>query len=119
MKTANLFCAAAITVAAVIPAVASASTENRSAAACAQAFAARVNAGGEIPSYKFDFRPSGLSSVTATYYATQYTFDLKARNPKNGAEVARATCVTSRAGRIISLVSTPVGAGETKLALRL
>ena len=117
MKTVNLFCAAAV-LAAAIPAVASASSENRSAAACAQAFAARVNAGGEAPSYKFDFRPSGLSSVVATYYATQFTFDLMARDPKSGAEVARATCVTSRAGRIISLVSTPVVAGDTKLASR-
>jgi hypothetical protein len=119
MKTANLFCAAAITVAAAIPSVASASIENRSAAACAQEFAARVNVSGEVPSYKFDYRSTGLSSVVATYFATQYTFDLMARNPKSGAEVARATCVVSRAGRIISLVSTPVVAGETKLASRL
>jgi hypothetical protein len=59
-----------------------------------------------------------MSSVLATYYATQYTFDLMARNPKSGLEVAHATCVTSRSGRIISLVSTPVVAGDTKLASR-
>ena len=109
MQIADLFCAAAI-LAAAMPAVASASTEHRSAAACAQAFAARVNVGGEAP--------PGLSSVVATYYAPQFTFDLIAHGPKSGVEVARATCVTSRTGRIISLLSTPVVAGETKLVSR-
>ena len=117
MKTANLLCTAAV-LASAMSGAASASTENRSAAACAQAFAARVNAGGEAPSYKFAFRPSGLSSVVATYYAPQFTFDLIAHGPKSGVEVARATCVTSRTGRIISLLSTPVVAGETKLVSR-
>lgn len=118
MKSANLFCVAAITLVAVLPVVASASTENRSAAACAHAFAARMKLGADAPSFRFDFRPAEMSSLVASYFATQYTFDLLARDPKSGAEMARATCVTTRAGQIISLESTPTGAGQAKLALR-
>ena len=57
--------------------------------------------------------------MTAEYYATRYTFELSAREPNGAAKIARATCVTSRNGKVISLTSLPVVTQGSQLAARL
>jgi hypothetical protein len=53
----------------------------------------------------------------AEYYATRYTFELNAR--KAGTNLAHATCVTSRSGRIISLTTLSTPADDGKFAAQM
>jgi zona occludens toxin (predicted ATPase) len=120
MKTLKLVAALAGTAVALSSSIASASSENRAAAACAKAFAAQLAVpGGAAPPYKLDFQPFEESSIVSGFYATHYTFDLSARDPRSNASIARATCVTSRSGTIDSLTSLPPATAGTELASTL
>lgn len=120
MKTLNIFSALIGSAVALSSSIAAASTEHASASACAQAFAAQLAAPtGAVPSYRLEYEAAGTSSLTAEYYATRYTFELSAREPNSASKIARATCVTSRNGKVISLTSLPAVTEGTQLAARL
>jgi len=109
---------AAITAAALVPSISSASPERDSLKACARAFAASIAAPGAAPlPYKIDYRGTS-SSFLAQYYAYEYTFDLQAHDPKTGAAVARATCTTNYKGDVIALSAVPLEARTATLAAR-
>lgn len=120
MKTLSIVSALIGTVVALSSSIAAASAEQTSASACAQAFAAQLaSSNGAVPTYKLQYESTGPASMTAQYYATRYTFEMSARQPNSTSQIARATCVTSRSGKIISLTSLPAGAEATKLAARM
>jgi len=97
-----------------------ASSEHASASACAQAFAAQLApSSGAVPNYKLEYEAATPSSVTAEYFASRYTFEMSARQPGGVDKIARATCVTSRSGKVISLTSLPVVTESSELAARL
>jgi hypothetical protein len=96
---------------AALPALAS--VESRSVGACARALATQVSGATAITRpYRVDYLASTSASMLSSFYATRFTFDLKARDPK-GAEIARATCVTDRAGNVKSLELSPAGSRAT------
>ena len=64
---------AAVTVAALTPAISNASPEKASVKACASAFASTVTNGAAAPGYKLAYRTS-FGSALADFYPTEYTF---------------------------------------------
>jgi|HubBroStandDraft_4_1064222.scaffolds.fasta_scaffold746873_1 hypothetical protein len=94
-----------LALAALSPAISNASSEKDSADACARAFAAGLGtaAAGPAPSFKLVYHIYQPSSPIAAYFASDYTFDLQARNPKSGATIARARCSTDRHAAVIAL----------------
>jgi hypothetical protein len=93
-----------------------ASMESRSANACAQALAKQVSGTTTLTRpYRVDYLNSASASMLASFYAARFTFDMKARDPK-GSEIARATCVTDRAGNVKSLELMPAGSSQSTFA---
>jgi hypothetical protein len=82
------------TIAATCPAIAAAASPQYTALnACASALATKIAApGSAAPSYKVDYRGSQSESAIEEYYGREYTFYLRAHDPKTGLTVARATC---------------------------
>ncbi len=106
MKTLQTLLLTSLTLSA-LPALAS--VESRSAGACAQALAQQVTAGTAVTRpYRVDYLSSTSGSLLATFYAARFTFDMQARD-RQGTEIARATCVTDRAGKVKSLELSPAG----------
>jgi hypothetical protein len=101
---------AVITVAAFSPSMSTASPDKDSANACARAFATRIAAQGAVaPTYKLDYKGDRSWGWSGGVLATNYTFDLEARNAKTGVAIARARCSTNSRGTIIALSSLPLG----------
>jgi len=73
-------------------------------------------AGGETQNYKL----TNLAFIDAgsleKFYATDYTIDMIARAPKTGATLAKATCLVTRNGTVLSLSAQPLSAGEARIA---
>jgi hypothetical protein len=96
--------------AAVSPALALASPERASLAACAHAFAASMSAASGEPAPKFKVAELyGDTGTIGAFYAREYTFELTAHDAKTGAAVAKATCSASRNGTVtaLSVLSVP------------
>jgi hypothetical protein len=108
---------AAVTVAALTPAISNASPEKASVKACASAFASTVTNGAAAPGYKLAYRTS-LGSALADFYPTEYTFTMDARDPKTGAVIAHAVCSADSKGTVTAISTTPVDAKTTTLAAR-
>jgi hypothetical protein len=107
---------AAVSIAALSPAVSNASPEKASARACATAFASSIAApGSSAPAYKFAYR-SGASSSLADFYPTDYTFTLEAHDPKTGVAIARARCSTDSRGTVTAIALIPLTANTATLA---
>jgi len=95
---------AAAAIAAISPSISSANTESVALNACARAFASSIAApGSAAPAYKVDYRGHAESALTS-YYRSEYTFYLRAHDPKTGLTLARATCSADNGGKIVALV---------------
>jgi hypothetical protein len=107
---------AALSIAALAPAVSNASPEKASAKACATAFASTIVApGASAPAYKFAYR-GGATGSLADFYPTDYTFTLEAHDPKTGAPIARAVCTTDYRGNVTDIASLPLDSKAATLA---
>ena len=107
---------AAVTIAALSPAVSNASPERTSAKACASAFASSIAApGASTPAYKLAFRGTSGSAL-ADFYPSDFTFTLEARDPKTGLAIARAVCSTDSRGAVTTIAAVPLTADTGKLA---
>jgi hypothetical protein len=119
MKLRTLVFAAA-SIAAFLPSLSQASTENAALQACARAFAASVATPGSVaPSFKLRYRSSQVGSSIVDYYSRhEYTFYLQAHDLKTGATLARATCSADPRGTQVALTATPLDGSEVTLAAR-
>src|SRR5258708_40151108 len=104
----------AASLAALLPHVSHASAENAALNACARAFAASMApAGAGAPTFKLKYLGGQRGSTLADYYSGgEYTFYLKAHNPKTGMTLARATCTTDMQGPPVSRTPTPLHGRE-------
>jgi hypothetical protein len=61
---------------------------------------------GAVPTFKLNYRDQPAGAY-AEYYASKYTFLLKANDPKSGSLLAHATCSATAQGTVLSMSSTP------------
>jgi hypothetical protein len=102
------------------PIAANAGPESAALKTCTAAFATSLTAkGAESPSVKLNYRTTQPGSAFAEFYTRDYTFFLKANDPKTGAALARATCSATTGGTLLSLLATPLGTDTMTLAARL
>jgi hypothetical protein len=95
--------------AALSPAFAHAGSDTAALKACARAFATSIAAPGtQAPAFKLNYQQNHMSSAMSDYYAREYTFFMKAADPKTGAPLARATCSADTSGAVIALTATPL-----------
>jgi hypothetical protein len=111
---------AIITIAAISPVVASASPEDAALNACVKAFASSIAApGAAAPAFKVNYAQRHFVSPITDYYARNYTFTMKAQNPKTGTAFASATCSADTHGEVLEFTSTAKPADSaTTLAAR-
>jgi hypothetical protein len=107
--------------AAILPTISHASSENAALNACARAFAASMAAAGSnAPTFKLKYLGGQTGSTFDDYYSGhEYTFYLRAQNPKTGLTLARATCTVDPRGTRVALTSTPLDGQEAALAAKL
>jgi hypothetical protein len=106
-----------LTIAAIAPAVASASPEDLALNACAKAFASSIAGGSNVPAYKVKYLGQKQTSASiAGFYTRNYSFTLHAQDRKTGAALASATCSADMRGDVLAL--TPSIAAEATLAAR-
>jgi hypothetical protein len=116
MTTCN-FAASILTASALLPLLAHASVETKSAAACAQAMASTMAASStEVPKYRFRYVEDSSPSAMSYFYGQALTFDVQAKDPKSGVTIARATCEIGRDGNVAKLSALPLKAPATTLA---
>ena len=105
---------------ALIPAVASAGPESAALKACTAAFASSLaDKDAALPTVTLKYRAGQPSSSVAEYYARDYTFFLKANDPKTGSPLAQATCSATTGGTLLSLSATPLEIAKPTLAAKL
>jgi hypothetical protein len=112
---------AAATLAALTPAVSNAGPESAALKTCTAAFASSLHTakGTESPAVKLNYHSGAPSSEIAEYYTRDYTFFLKANDPKTGLPMARAQCSATTAGTLLSLSAIPLDAAGAVLAAKL
>jgi hypothetical protein len=109
----KMFVLAGAAIAAISPAVSSASPERTALNACANALASNVAAAGGATNYQLKYQHS--SSGPLDYYSHQYTFYLQARDA-NGMPLGRATCSANSRGSITAFTPVPLGSSTLALA---
>jgi hypothetical protein len=115
-KVALLLAAAA----ALAPALSDASPERAALNACARAFASSLaTPGSAAPAFKVAYRGGQLTGSMLAFYAREYTFDLRANDPKTGLALARASCSTDAGGAVVALSSIPLESAHPALAASL
>ncbi len=97
---------AAASIAAISPAISQASPENIALKACAKAFATSLAAGSSAPAFKLKYYNDVDSPLEAYYRSHDYTFYLRASDPKTGLTLARATCSADTRGTVSALTAT-------------
>src|SRR5277367_527769 len=93
-----------ISAAALSPMICSASPETASFDACLSAFEKSMSApGAAIPAYKVLYRTDRFTSPIEQFFASEYVYDLEAKDPKTGAAIVRARCSANGRGTVVSL----------------
>jgi hypothetical protein len=111
---------AVASLAAVAPAVSNAGPESAALKTCTAAFASSLAVqGAASPAVKLNYRARQASSSFAEFYTRDYTFFLKANDPKTGLALAQATCSATTGGTLLSLSATSTAAESPALAARL
>jgi hypothetical protein len=109
--------------AALSPAVSNASSASSDLVAfdaCVSAFEKSIAVpGAPLPLYKVVHRGVDSLSPIEQYFAMGFTYDLAANDPKTGAALARARCLTDRRGVVISLSPLPLDVAASVRAARL
>jgi hypothetical protein len=109
----------AAAIAALSPAVSSASDETGALNACARAFASSLaSPGAAAPAFKVVYGGSRYAGSVTDYFSHAYTFDLYANNQRTGLPVARASCSTNSHGVVIALSPVPMETAGPALAAR-
>ena len=99
---------AAAVLAAGIPSIAAAAPGKVSLDACVRVFESKLGtASADSSKYKVNFANDVDASAYAYADASDFTFQLEARNPTNGAVEKRATCSATRSGRILFFAEQP------------
>ena len=102
--------------AAITPVVASATPEKDALNACAHAFAASLaGQGTAAPAFKLAYHGNQFSGSMMEFYNREYTFELRAHDPKTGLPLARASCSTDIHGTVVGLSAMPVAAAHPSL----
>jgi hypothetical protein len=115
-KVSLILAAAAV----LAPAISNASPERAALDACARAFASSLaTPGTAAPTFKVAYRGSQSAGSMLAFYAREYSFDLRANDPKTGQPVARASCSTDARGAVVALSSLPLHAAPATLAAQL
>jgi hypothetical protein len=100
--------ALAAAIAALAPALCSASPETDGLNACARAFAATLAApGADAPAYKVTYRSAQHFGSLLEFYVREYNFDLHVNDKNTGAAVARASCSTDSHGAVVAFEPHP------------
>jgi len=107
-------------IAALVPAISNASPEKVALNACARAFASSLALpGAAVPAYKVAYRDNEWVGSMLAFYTREYTFDLRAKNPKTGLPIARASCSVDSRGNVVALSPVPLNAERSTLAAKL
>jgi hypothetical protein len=112
------FSLAAVTIAALAPAIAGASPERTALDACASAFASSLStaaAAASAPAFKVDYRGVHYTDSVTEMYSRGYSFHLFAKT-RTGARIAQALCETDYHGAVIALSPLPLEAPPPTLA---
>ena len=112
------FALAAASIAALAPAVSSASPPEKAALnACARAFASSLAAPGTAaPTYKVAYRDNRFVGSMLDFSTREYSFELNANDLKTGLPIARASCSTDSHGTVMSLSSIPLNSAQPTFA---
>jgi hypothetical protein len=95
--------------AAALPAFAASSAQDYMMQACGRAFAAKLGlATGDSPGYKLTNLPSTRTGSLGNFSYVDYQIEMIARAPRTGTPVARASCLVSHRGAVISLTEQPL-----------
>ena len=97
---------AAASIAAIAPAVSHASGESAALTACAQAFATSLASASGTPTFKLKYHSESAGALGDYYRSREYTFYLKAHDPKTGSTLAHATCSADTNGTVVALTAT-------------
>jgi hypothetical protein len=112
----NVVLASAI--AALLPAISNASSEQTSLQACARAFATSLaGTGAQAPAFKVDYQ-SQVHTAWSNNFPTEYTFTMEAHDAKSGAAVGRARCSASSRGVVKDMATLPLTGKDATLAAR-
>jgi hypothetical protein len=104
---------AVATFAMLVPALSQAGSERDGFNACASAFASTLTSpGAAVPAFKADYLPGRSTGSMLDFFTHEYSFDLRADDPKTGAIVARARCTTDTRGTVRGLAPLPLNVGR-------
>jgi len=107
----------ASTLVAAMPAPANAANHDSMSAACGRAFAEQLGlTSGVAPAYKLTGLPGDSESSVERFYSEDFVLDLVAHAPKTWAVIAKASCVVTANGKVISLETQPIGAAHRRIA---
>ena len=111
------FALAAAVAAALSPVIAGATPERDALNACAHAFASSLAPhGAAAPAFKLAYHGNEFSGSMMEFYNREYTFELHARDPKTGQQLARASCSTDIHGAVVELSAMPLPIAQPALA---
>jgi hypothetical protein len=99
---------AAVSVAAMTPAISNATPENAAMKACAEAFAASLASGSVTPKFTLKYHRESDSMLSYYYASHDFAFNLQANDPKTGLTLARAQCSADVHGKILALTAAPL-----------
>jgi hypothetical protein len=94
---------AAASIAAIAPVASFASPEDTALKACAQAFATSLASASGAPAFKLKYHSEPGSAIGDYYQGHEYTFYLRAHDPKTGSTLASATCSANTNGTVVAL----------------
>ena len=111
---------AAATFAVLVPALSQAGPEKDAFKACVSAFASSLaSPGAAAPAFKADYRAVRSMGSTLDFFTREYSFDLRADDPKTRITVGRARCTTDTHGAVLALAALPVNGEQPVLAAGL
>jgi hypothetical protein len=115
----NLILPATVVAAATLPSIASATDTSALSAACGRAFAAKLGlANSDAPTYKLTDLVGGDAQALERFSGREYSISMVARAPKSGTPVAKATCLVTSDGSVISVKSQVLRVVDTRSEAR-
>jgi hypothetical protein len=107
----------AATFAVLVPALSQAGPERDAFKACASAFASSLaSPGAAAPTFKADYHLGRSTGSALDFFTREYSFDMRADDPKTRAVVARARCTTDTRGTVRALAPLPLDIEQPALA---
>jgi hypothetical protein len=98
---------AALSLAALSPAISQAAPESDALNACTRAFESSLASDAASPPvFKVKYDAGQPATAWSNFFTREYTFFLQARDPKTGTARASATCRATSGGNLIALQAT-------------